>query len=185
MNRALIMTVIALVLVGCAGQPTYVGYNASEATASDWFPIPSDAPALVKIESPTVVRIQPVIAQPSDAEIGAELQVDWLTDSVGNSTLLVNRQAGVAWEIVESAINQLDIVLFDKNRDEYRFELASGKPKKGLLALFKSKQGLNIVLIPQGNSTVIAVEGKDDVLPESSKIESILNDLANQLQAKG
>ena len=181
MNRVLVIAVLVLMIVGCSSKPIYVGYSAPEPTSSDWFPIPSDAPALVTVESPVVSRIQPYIEAPSADETASELTVEWLLDSVGNSTLLLNRQAGTAWELVEVAINRLEIRLYDKNRDEYRFELATGKPRKGLLALFRAKQNLNIVLIPRGNFTVIAVEGKDEVLPESSKIESILKDLAKQL----
>ena len=184
MNRVLLIVSLSLVLAGCAGKPVVVNYNAPEPSVNDWFPIPNDAPNFAQVGSPKVSRITPYIAPAIEADPNQALRVDWLLDSVGNATLLLNRQSGTAWELVETALADLNIELADKNRDEYRFELAQAKGAGGLLNVFRTKQKLNIILFPRGNSTVVAVEGKDEVLPEASVTESILQDIANQLQVK-
>ncbi len=183
MKRLTSSLFVIILLAGCSAKPVLVNYTAPVATPSDWYPIPADAPAQAELTSPEVPRIFPELETLATVATDQPLTVDWVTDSLGNRSLLLNRPSGASWELLESAMDQLNIAIFDKNRDEYRFELATDKPKKGLFNLFKTSEELNVVLIPRGNSTVVAVEGKDDIAPEEKDVDRILNQLMNHFQA--
>jgi uncharacterized lipoprotein len=175
--RLLILVCVFLSLLGCSSKPVFVEYNAPSNSANDWFSIPADAPSQVEISSPSVPRVTVKVDESRASSESQPLSIVQLTDSLGNVSLEINRQPGAAWELVESALDQLDIALFDKDREAYRFELAVEKRPKGLFSWLKPSDDLFLVLVPQGGQTVVMIEGKDDDVPDSDRVEGLISQL--------
>lgn len=174
----------AVLLSACASDPVIVNYTAEQSDASDWYVIPDDAPESVAISDPELSR-PPVtdLSVPVSSDSKSDLSVVKQVDSLGNSTLKLNRRPGTAWELIDSALNELDINIRDRNRDEYQFELLLGAEKRSLLSFLKPRDSLKIVLIPQAENTLVAVEGDGDEVPDASRIEDILGQLYDHFQA--
>jgi hypothetical protein len=181
--RHLFLLLISIGLIGCAADPVIVEYKAPQNSASDWFPIPADAPSEVVVSSPTVPRVSIAVQDDLVSNQSQPLVISKLTDSLGNVSLELNRQPGAAWELIESALDQLDIELFDKDREAYRFELAVEKRAKGLFSWIRPSDDLFIVLVPQGGQTVLMVEGEGDDVPDSDRVEDLISRLLKYFEA--
>jgi uncharacterized lipoprotein len=182
--KKLSYVLLVVLLASCSSKPVLVAYQAPESDSGDWFPIPADAPSTVEVSVPTVPRIKPNLDKTEATDSAEPLSVVRLQDSIGNVSLQINRQPGVAWEIVESAINTLEIDVFDKDREQYRFELAIENKAKGLFSFFKPSDGLFIVLVPQAENTVLVIEGQDDTVPDDSRVKRILDQFTDYFEAK-
>jgi len=176
-----------LLLIGCSSKPVIVEYSAPKPTLSDWFPIPADAPAIVQLTDGVVPKLNSQIEQPDITSVSSALEITQTTDSLGNISLQFNRQPGVTWELVESALADVNYKVIDKDRDNYKFQLSSAQKTQSLFAIIfgKSVDQLNVVLIPQGQVTLVVVEGPDDELPELDRIVDILTDIENHFSNKG
>jgi uncharacterized lipoprotein len=169
-------------LLGCSSKPVFVEYKAPQNSESDWFSIPAEAPSEVEVTSPTVPRVTIAIEESQVSNESQPLSIVQLTDSLGNVSLEINRQPGAAWELVESALDQLDIALFDKDREAYRFELAVEKRPKGLFSWLKPSDDLFLVLVPQGGQTILMIEGKDDEVPDNDRVDGLISKLLEYFQ---
>lgn len=189
MSKQLLTSVLAatvMLLSACASDPVYVNYSAAQSSASDWYVIPDDAPAKVEISDPEVPRGNFRVSEPDAGAIEtAELTVTRLVDSLGNSSLQMNRRPGTAWEVLEAALDELDIAISDRNRGEYQFQLRTGTQNTSLFSFFKSPEVLKIVLIPQGDNTLIAIEGENDEVPDSAEVDEIFGRLYEHFQNAG
>ncbi|EAR08248.1 hypothetical protein [Reinekea blandensis] len=180
------ITVSALWLAGCASDPVYVSYTHPENSDRDWYPIPADAPSQVEVSDPEVPRV--TLSEPLDTDTQTEagaLSVVRRSDSLGNETLLMNRRPGTAWEVMNTALTALDLTVSDRNREEYRFEITLGEDRTGLFSFFQQAERLNIVLIPQGVETIVAIEGENDEVPESDAASDIIDRLLKHFQTTG
>lgn len=174
---------MVLFLLGCSSKPVLVEYQQPENGSGDWFPIPADAPSVVEVQQLTVPQIQAFIQPANQNSLNATLRVTELVDSLGNPSLKINRQTGAAWEVVDSALTGLEWNVTDRDRRNYKFELDQNDVRRGLFSRwFGNKDGiLNLVLIPQGNETLVVVEGEENELPDAELSDDILNTLFEYL----
>lgn len=174
---------IVFLLFGCSSKPVLVEYQQPLDGSRDWYQIPADAPSVVEVQQLTVPQIQPFIQPANETSLNSTLSVTELVDSLGNPSLKINRQTGSAWEVVDSALTGLEWNITDRDRRNYKFELDQNDVRRGLFSRwFGNKDGiLNLVLIPQGNETLIVVEGEENVLPDAELSGDILNTLFEYL----
>jgi len=185
-SRILMVASLALILAACSSKPVIVQYKVPADASSDWYPIPEDAPSSVEVASPLVPKITAFIAEEDIKAGDRELEIVEFKDSIGNTSLRLNRNTGTAWELIGMALTELEYEIDDKDRDSYRFLLKSAVKKRGLFGfLFKSKdEQINIVLVPQAGDTVVVVEGEGDEIPDSKRVESILNALQDHFRSQ-
>lgn len=181
--RFLAVLLPGLLLAACSSNPVYVDYAAPETVHGDWYPIPQDAPTRVEVSTAELPRAQVEVEPEQTVNVDTLLTVDRIQDSFGNVSLKVNRQPGAAWELISAALDSADIKVLDRNRDEYQFRLGLNFEKTNLFTLFKKREELKVVLIPQGTHSLVAVEGATDVVPDAEKVESILSRLQDSLES--
>lgn len=82
------------------------------------------------------------------------------------------------WELLDAALQELEVALDDKDRSEYRFNLEKIR-KPGLYNRIMGiyEEQLSLVLIPQENDTLVIVEGEGDEVPSSPVAENLIDDL--------
>ncbi|MBU2863057.1 hypothetical protein KO489_04310 [Reinekea forsetii] len=169
---------VSFFVLGCSSKPSIVSYDASVVSGEDHLPLPADAPAQVNIDDIEVPRLTLDISSESNATT-APLSVEKITDSFGQTSLKINRNTASSWELVDQALIELAIETTDRNRSEYRFELASSVEKQGLLARLFSKKTkpLLLVLIPSGQNTILSLESTNDELPDSKQTDELFEKL--------
>ncbi len=178
---------VALVLSGCASKSVFVTYNAPQEAAADWFPIPSDAPGSVEVAEIDVPRLESVITENvANAPVTA-LTVIEMENSLGYSSLRLNRTPALSWEITETALKNIGYKVIDLDRENYRFVLGSTSTNETLwTALFSPKKDfLNIDIVPQGLESLVLVEGDGNSLPDAGQAESIIRELKGYFLKQG
>ncbi|TCS40796.1 hypothetical protein [Reinekea marinisedimentorum] len=181
MNLKLVTSVVlcaALPLFGCSSKPISVEYDPTQTSTTDWYPIPADAPSTVEYTEFTVPQNEAFVGEANEVRERSALIVAELKDSLGNSSLRFNRTPSSTWELLDAALQELEVALDDKNRSEYRFELEKIR-KPGLYNRIMGiyEEQLSLVLIPQENDTLVIVEGEGDEVPSSPVAENLLQDL--------
>lgn len=178
MFRISLIVTISLYFVSCASNGETITYQQPASTGQDWYPLPADAPAEVVFEKPEIVRIEPTLPSIPDNNSGA-LSVIEQVDSLGYMSLKINRDPGVAWELVDTALREIDIEVSDRDRSEYKFELESTE-RTGWFS--ERPEVLTLVLIPQDFDTLVVVEGEEDTLPDTDKSAEILTPIFRYFQ---
>jgi hypothetical protein len=173
-----VILVSVISFAGCSSKLISVEYDPSQTTSTDWYPIPDDAPREVAYTEFSVPQNDPFVAEPELVDESSALIVVELKDSLGNSSLRFNRTPALTWELLDSALNDLNVALEDKDRSEYRFELEKIR-KPGLYSRLMGlyEEQLSIVLIPQEKDTLVIIEGETDEVPSSPVAENLLQDL--------
>lgn len=183
MLRKALLILLAFSLLACSAKPVLVQYQTETANTADWYPIPADAPDVVEVASKDIPRLQTnVVPVASDAE-SAPLQVQTLTNGLGVTSLLLNREPGAAWELVENALTKLEVPVADKDRRDFRFELAKSQDRDGGFKLFKAGQGVFVVLVPQGVDTLLMIEGEDNQIADLDQANELIEQLATYFGA--
>lgn len=183
---SLSMTMAVLWLSSCASDPIYVNYSHPSEATGDWYPIPADANTRVEVSDPDVPRValsEPPVVDEDDSV--SALAIDRLIDSLGNETLLFNRRPGTVWELMDTALSSVELPVTDRNRDEYQFELTLGEGNRGLFSMFQSPERLNLILIPQDNDTIVAIEDENGEVPDPEEAGDILDKLLDYFQNQG
>ncbi len=184
MLRTFPLVVVSLAVMGCASKTVLVDYKHDEAGQNDWYTIPSDAPSSVALNSPVVPKPAVEVEDWQETSSSEPLAIEKLTDSIGNVTLRLNRSTGTSWELVSAALDANGIDVADRDRDQYRFELL--KERYGLVALFSSVQeSLSLVLVPDNEDTLLILEGKDDVTPDTDYASEVIETLYNYFHSHG
>lgn len=177
---------LALVLVSsCASKAISVDYDSTKTSPSDWYPIPSDAPASVTYTEFEIPRHAPYVAEDS-AQQPAKLEVLAIEDSIGNMSLSFNRPLTATWELIDLAFADMAVVLKDKNRSEYRFELIPDQRSGNWFSRLFSSSGdeLSLVLIPHEQDTLVFVEGESEEVPSSPQAKQTLQQLLSYFDAR-
>lgn len=169
--KALIVSVTCLLaLSACGSRPVNVEYTPDTlAPQGDWFPIPVESSVTVT-SADRVVERPPVRIQESrlNSGSGEPLAVTEGIDSFGNVSLEVNRPASLTWELLNAAVRRLEWPVSDRNRSEYRIELADPeRASRGFFGRIKAffseeRQPVNLILVPKVNATGISAEYPDD-----------------------
>ena len=176
MRQPVFHALLVFALSGCATKEFSAHYDANAAGPAGWYPIPSDAPASVSSKDLVMPRVNIDIPRPDPTVARAPLTVERLTDSIGNVSLRLNRPTNAAWELVSVALDSEKITVDDRDRNEYRFDLL--KQKKGFFGFFKGDdETLSLVLVPDNGKTLIVLEGKDDVTPDSEHAAEVIDSL--------
>lgn len=183
MQRNTLLTMLAVLLSACSSKPVYVEYSSTSTALADWYPIPTGAPSRVPLQPIELPRVAIAIEPDAQPAVTTPLAVEQLEDSLGNITLRLNRPPAIAWELVDSALQELSIELVDKDRSEYIFELKAPKGRSGWQAFFAQRPELKLVLIPQLFDTLLAVEGADEIAIESALAEPLLDQLLQYFSA--
>lgn len=182
----LVFTVLGVaIFVGCAQKPVTVEFNSALRSPSDLYPLPSDAPSQVVVQSKQQLsKLDLQLEQPEQSN-SARLVVEQLQDSVGNISLSINRSAGQSWELVDQALTEMGTRTIDRDRREYQFVLGpEAGQKRGLFSFLTPRRNLlTLVLVPQGQSTLVALEADDNQIPERSVVENLLLPLKDTLTA--
>lgn len=185
---SLVLVSATLVLAACGQREINVDYNPEAEAPSDWYPIPVDDARTVTNADRTVDR-PPVTIDDSLFERGAtsELVITNNTDSFGNLSLQVNRNASLTWELLESAVAQLGWPVADRNRSQYRMELADADVASrnlfGRIAAFFSgeRQTVYLILVPSVSGTGIAAEYPEDRVLSAEENRRLMSELRTTL----
>ena len=178
MLRTLVTVFTVLAVVGCSSKPVMVDYTNEDGSANDWYVIPGDAPATVALKEPEVPKATVEVEQWEVKTASEPLAIERLKDSIGNISLRLNRSTGASWELVSTALDAEGIEVSDRDRDQYRFDLI--KERYGFMGLFKGDQkALSLVLVPDNDKTLLVLEGKDDVTPDSDYAAEVVDSLYN------
>lgn len=179
--------VSSIVLVmGCANKPVVVDYSAPVSAESDWYVIPADAPQQVEMTKTSIPRLSIDLPTERDSENLNALIIVELKDSVGNSSLRFNRNSNSTWELIESALQDLNYTIADKDRGSYRFFVRTGPKRSWLYRLLSNKEEelIHVVLIPQLSDTFVVVEGDGDEVLTSDVADAIFSDLKQYFQTQ-
>lgn len=170
--------------VSCSTNKAMVSHDISRTSPSDVYQIPADAPVQVAVQALTVPRISPFIQPLTTRQLNSELEITQQTDSLGLPNLRINRPTRVSWEIVESAIGELEWNIVDRDRRNYTIELDQREIARSTLARWFGKGvGLvDLVLIPQGDETLVVLEARDDSVPDVNTSEQVLTMLYSALK---
>lgn len=183
----LVLILLAMALsVGCAQKPVVVEYNANASAPADLYPLPSDAPSVVTLQSKQQLSRLELQLDPIEQGQSAPLLVRQLEDSLGNLSLSINRTAGQSWELVDQALTEMGTRTIDRDRREYQFVLGPEVgQKRGLLTFLSPRSDLlTLVLVPQGQETLVSLEASDNQMPERDVVENVLLPLQETLTAQ-
>lgn len=176
-------------LSACGSRAVNVEYNPEAASeGSDWYPVPADEPVKVTSTDRVVERPPVRIAAPLDTvSSGAPLEVRQEVDSFGNISLEVNRNASLTWELLNVAVSRLEWPVADRNRTEYRLELADReRAARGFFGRTKSffteeSQTVNLILVPKVSTTGISAEYADDKALSTEDNRRLMTQLRDEL----
>lgn len=166
-------------LVSCGSTPVIVAYDANITSKADHLPLPADAPATVEMTEIVVPRLTIKVDAEDEVASRAPFVAEEQVDSLGQKSLKLNRNTATSWELVDQALNEQGIETSDRNRSEYRFELGGTKSETGFFKrLFSKKtEPLTLVLIPNGQFTMLSLESDEDALPEASEVDRVFSAL--------
>lgn len=183
-----------LMLAGCGSRTVNVSYQPpGEAVPGDWFPIPTATERTVTEGERTLDRPPLVLAESKTiGNADSPLNVSETTDSFGNVSLAVNRDASLTWELLDSSVTRLGWPVSDRNRSEYRLQLrdADVAASNGLFArmgrLFDDEhQPVHLILVPRIDQTTISAEFEDGtVLPQEDN-QRLMAQLREQMRQGG
>lgn len=188
--RTLSATLICVfLLAACGGRQVQVQYQPdADHTGGDWYPIPVDRAQTVTSDEPTLPRPPVRVADitPDDGRRDA-LAVEQVTDSFGNISLEVNRNASLTWELLDAAVTRLGWPVGDRNRSEYRLELSdpdiAGRGFFGRMKAFftEERRDIQLILVPKVGVTGISAEYSDDQVLSAEENQRLMTQLGDEL----
>jgi len=178
-----------LLLAACGGRPVNVQYQPdADHSGGDWYPIPVDQARTVTSDDSTLPRPPLRVADVTpDDDRQDSLSVETVSDSFGNISLEVNRNASLTWELLDAAVNRLEWPVADRNRSEYRLELSdpdiAGRGFFGRLKAFftEERRDVQLILVPKVGVTGISAEYSDDQVLSSDENQRLMTQLRNEL----
>lgn len=184
----LVLLSATLVLAACGQREINVDYNPDTDASSDWYPIPVEEPRTVT-NADRVVDRPPVTIDDSlfERSTTTDLIITDNTDSFGNLSLQVNRNASLTWELLEGAVAQLGWPVADRNRSQYRLELedadVASRNLIGRIGAFFSgeRQTVYLILVPRVSGTGIAAEYPDDLVLSAEDNRQLMGELRDAL----
>lgn len=184
------MSVLSILLLSaCTSRAVNVEYKPEAASeGSDWFPVPASEPVKVTSTDRIVERPPVRIDEPlGTGNAGTSLEVKQEVDSFGNISLEVNRNASLTWELLNIAVSRLEWPVADRNRTEYRLELAdretAGRGFFGRTKAFftEESQTVNLILVPKVSTTGISAEYADDKALSTEDNRRLMTQLRDEL----
>lgn len=167
--RTLITLTLCATLAACGGRQVNVEYHPdADHSGGDWFPIPVEEPQTVTSADRDLERPPVRVADVSPDNGQGGLQVEQASDSFGNISLEVNRNASLTWELLDSAVTRLGWPVDDRNRSEYRMVLSdpdiAGRGFFGRMKAFFTEENreVQLILVPKVGVTGISAEYSDD-----------------------